>query len=93
MIILSFFLTRLQSSDIAKSSDIFDFICYADDTTLSSVLNYFGNNQSFSGNINTELEKVHDWLKVNKLSLKVSGPFVENLCVFQCIKNIMNAEI
>ena len=41
-------------NDIAKSSDIFDFICYADDTTLSSVLNYFGNNQSFSGNINTE---------------------------------------
>ena len=59
-------------NDIAKSSDNFDFICYADDTTLSSVLNYFGNNQSFSGNINTELEKVHDWLKVNKLSLNIS---------------------
>ena len=59
-------------NDIAKSSDICDFICYADDTTLSSVLNYFGNNQSFRGNINTELEKVHDWLKVNKLSLNIS---------------------
>ena len=57
---------------IAKSSDILDFICYADDTTLSSVLNYFENNQSFSGNINTEVEKVHDWLKVNKLSLNIS---------------------
>ena len=59
-------------NDIEKSSDIFDFIYYADDTTLSSVLNYFGNNQSFRGNINTELEKVHDWLKVNKLSLNIS---------------------
>ena len=25
--------------------------------------------------------------------LKVSGPFVETSCVFQCIKNIINAEI
>ena len=59
-------------NDIAKSSDIFDFICYADDTTLSSVLNYFGNSQSFSDNINIELKKVYDWLKVNKLSLNIS---------------------
>ena len=59
-------------NDIAKSSDIFDFICYADDTTLSSVLNYFGNSQSSSDNINIELKKVYDWLKVNKLSLNIS---------------------
>ena len=59
-------------NDIAKSSDIFDFICYADDTTLSSVLNYFGNSESFSGNINIELKKVYDRLKVNKLSLNIS---------------------
>ena len=45
-------------NDIAKSSDIFYFICYADDTTLSCVLNYFGNSQSFSGNINIELKNV-----------------------------------
>ena len=25
--------------------------------------------------------------------LKVSGPFVETSCVFQCIKNIINAEM
>ena len=65
-------MSNIYVNDIAKPSDIFDFICYADDTTLSSVLNYFGNNQSFSGNIKTELEKVHDWLKVNKLSLNIS---------------------
>ena len=59
-------------NDIAKSSDIFDFIFYVDDTTLSSVLNHFGNSQSFSGNINIELKKVYDWLKVNELSLDIS---------------------
>ena len=26
-------------------------------------------------------------------ALKVSGPFVETSCVFQCIKNIINAEM
>ena len=25
--------------------------------------------------------------------IKVSGPFVETSCVFQCIKNIINAEM
>ena len=27
------------------------------------------------------------------MDFKVSGPFVETLCVFQCIKNIINAEM
>ena len=27
------------------------------------------------------------------LSMKVSGPFVETSCVFQCIRNIINAEM
>ena len=27
------------------------------------------------------------------MKVKVSGPFVETSCVFQCIKNIINAEI
>ena len=62
----------IYSNDIAKSSDIFYFICYADDTTLSSVLNYFGNSQSFSGNINIELRNFYDWLKFNELSLNIS---------------------
>ena len=29
----------------------------------------------------------------NFLVIKVSGPFVETSCVFQCIKNIINAEM
>ena len=27
------------------------------------------------------------------VTFKVSGPFVETSCVFQCIKNIINAEM
>ena len=29
----------------------------------------------------------------NILLIKVNGPFVETSCVFQCIKNIINAEM
>ena len=59
-------------NDIAKSSDSFDFICYADDTTLSSIINYFNStDNSIENNINNELAKVNDWLKINKLSLNI----------------------
>ena len=29
----------------------------------------------------------------NKIIIKVSGPSIETLCVFLCIKNIINAEM
>ena len=59
-------------NDIAKSSDSFDFICYADDTSLSSIINYFNStDNSIENNINNELAKVNDWLKINKLSLNI----------------------
>ena len=60
-------------NDIAKSSDSFDFICYADDTTLSSIMNYFiSTEKSIENSINEELAKVNDWLKINKLSLNIN---------------------
>ena len=31
--------------------------------------------------------------KLGYLSFKVSGPYIETLCVFFCIKNITNAEM
>ena len=40
-------------------------IIYADDTTLYSTLDVFGN--YISKNLNLELTKVADWLKLNKL--------------------------
>ena len=43
---------------------------YADDTTLSSTVNSFSdNNFSVDTLINEELSKVIEWLKINKLSL------------------------
>ena len=59
-------------NDIDKSSDSFGFICYADDTTLSSIMNYFSSTeQSNENSINDELSKVNDWLKINKLSINI----------------------
>ena len=60
-------------NDIAKSSDSFDFICYSDDTTLSSIMNYFISiEQSIENSINDELAKVNDWFKINRLSLNIN---------------------
>ena len=61
-------------NDIANASNLFDFICFADDS-LSSVINYFGTfgqNQLIETNINIELAKINDWLKINKLSLNIN---------------------
>ena len=50
---------------------MFNFLIYADDTTLSSTLNMFnGNvqNQNFESLIHTEILKINGWLEINKLS-------------------------
>ena len=56
---------------------IFDFISYADDTTLSSQIHCFGDtkdNDDISNNISSELNKISEWLKINKLSLDIKKP-------------------
>ena len=61
----------------------------ADDTTLYSTLDVSGNN--ISQNLNLELTKVADWLKLNKLSINMKNP---NSWYFICLKNnIPNIEI
>ena len=62
-------------NDFAQSSPKFNFIMYADDTTLSSTLDSFaqyGKNENVEFLINTELDKINEWLKLNKLSLNVN---------------------
>ena len=64
-------------NDIHRSSKEFKFITYADDTTLFSSLSSFipDSNRSManaSETINSEINKVTDWLIVNKLSLNVN---------------------
>ena len=59
-------------NDIKTSTELFNVITYADDTTLMSTLGSFNSNQqqnSVEQNINEELNKISGWLKVNKLSL------------------------
>ena len=61
-------------NDITNASDLFKFICYADDTTLSSTIQYLnangnGINNTFETVVNYELSKISEWLKINKLSL------------------------
>ena len=64
-------------NDIHFVSDKFNFILYADDTTLIGPLCSFkcndnnrNDNITLSENINVELTQVSDWLSTNKLSLK-----------------------
>jgi len=58
-------------NDMANVSKLFHSIIYADDTTLSSVTSSFNTNMTVERNINIELAKISEWLKVNKLSLNV----------------------
>ena len=57
-------------NDITNASDLFKFICYADDTTLSSTIQYLnangnGINNTFETVVNYELSKISEWLKIN----------------------------
>ena len=66
----------IYMNDIHTVSDNLNFILYADDTTLSSPMCSFtrgcdGNIDIVSTLINSELNKIADWLAVNKLSLNV----------------------
>ena len=63
-------------NDIHTVSDNLNLFLYADDTTLSCVMcsftrEYNGDIELVSILINSELDKIADWLAVNKLSLNV----------------------
>ena len=65
----------IYSNNLSMSSKLFEFITYADDTTLSGLLS-----GKFTDNdiqhINSELDNISDWLKINKLSLNVKKKMV-----------------
>ncbi len=53
-------------NDIAQASKRFDFIIYADDTTLSTTIEIAFNNakdMNIVSKLNAELANVSDWLK------------------------------
>ena len=61
---------------ITEASTKFDFIMYADDTTLTSSLENFGkltDAASLERELNEEISKVYCWLLSNKLTLKTQN--------------------
>ena len=74
----------IYMNDIHTVSDNLKFILYADDTTLSSPMCSFrsqcnGNIELVSVLINSALNKIADWLAVNKLSFNVQKNQVHNI--------------
>lgn len=67
----------IYMNDFSNVSRIFNFVLYADDTSLESPLSSFECLASVSGTlvsneINTELEKLYEWLCANKLSINLN---------------------
>ena len=69
--ILGPLLLLIYINDMHNVSKKFHFLCYADDTTLLGSIKDFDSN-NLSEDINTEISKFNDWLKINKLSLNAS---------------------
>ena len=70
--ILGHLLVIIYVNDLPQCSNKFDFIMYADDTTLSSTIDSFSDinsNANADSLINAEICKVIEWLTINKLSL------------------------
>ena len=64
---------RYYINDFSQASNMFNFVMYADDTTLTSTVSNFRNNSNpVETSINAELLKINDWLQINKLSLNIA---------------------
>ena len=71
--VIRFFLFNVLINDIIKSSDKFNFILYADDTTLNSTLDVFGDTvNEIQLAIMMDLQKISKWLDLNKLCLNIT---------------------
>ena len=76
---------------LCTASKLFKMIIYADDTTLYSTLDVFGNYTP--KNLNLELTKVADWLKLNKSSINIKKSKFMVFHMPQKQINIPNLEI
>ena len=66
---------NIYINDITEASTKFDFIMYADDTTLTSTLENFGKLTDVARlerELNEEIAKVYCWLFSNKLTLNTA---------------------
>ena len=81
----------IYNNDLCNASKVFKMIIYADDTTLYPTLDVFGNYTS--KNINLELTKVEDCLKLSKLSINIKKSKFMVFHMPQKQINIPNIEI
>ena len=67
-------LFAIYINDLPKSCKTFKYVMYADDTTLFTTIQSLNScTKDIEQHLNTELNKVNEWLKINKLSLNISG--------------------
>ncbi len=75
MTLIMTMIMTMTMNDIAQASKLFDFIIYADDTTLSTtieiVVRTTTTNVPINDILNNELSMVNNWLKVIKLSFNI----------------------
>ena len=69
--ILGPLLFLIYINDLPNSSKLFNFLMYADDTTLYCCLEDI-TSENKAHTLNIELEGVHSWLKANRLTLNIN---------------------
>ena len=79
--ILGPLLFLIYINDIVKSSNLFKFLFFTDDTTIIAPMNI--NNKETANIINMELDKIITLLKLNKLSLNISKT---KFCIFDKVQ-------
>ena len=62
-------------NDLPNSCETFKYIMYADDTTLFKTIQLSNTcpSKDIEYNLNSDLNKINEWLKINQLSLKKSN--------------------
>ena len=71
--ILGLLLFLIYINDLPNSCETFKYIMYADDTTLFTIIQLSNTcpTKDIEYHLNSDLNKINEWLKINTLSLNV----------------------